>query len=227
MNQTQWNARVAARNTACGGCLWQYFKMDDASGLPQDSSGNAAHMNAGTGSAYGVPGPFSGAEAITISGKFESPVSNPPTNTVNYGHPKTMECWVKFTGTPDNLRVLIGLGNIVVLITTDQKLQLLRSGVTLGPTGTTVLSDDTWYFVMLTSFDSLGLRLYINETEELEWDPAAWPIPNAILGEVGEPGGWTPTISNAAFYDTGELTPDFPHTPQLVSMNAVIPTAGP
>jgi len=214
VNQADWNSRVFSRPG-----LWQYFKMDEASGLPQDSSGNAAPMTAGTGSAYGVTGPFSGAEAITVSGIFSSPVTNPPTNSANYGHPKTQECWLNFTGTPDALRTVISLGNIAVLITTDRKLQLVRQGVTLGPTGTTVLSTGTWYFVMLTSFPSIGLRLYINETQELEWDPAAWPVPNSFLGILGEPGGWTPTISNAAFYNVGELTPDLdfqPFVPQFI-----------
>jgi Concanavalin A-like lectin/glucanases superfamily len=217
VNQAQWNARVAAR-----GDVWQYFKMDEASGLPLDSgdyiepgSGGPCDMTSGTGAAYGVTGPFTGAEAITVATMFNSPVyASPafggmPMGSVNYGHPKTMEGWVYVNNDPSALGVLIGLGNISILMTTGRQLQLVRQGTgDFSPVGSTVIPTGEWHFIMATTFGG-GLRLYLDEAVELDWASVAWPIPNGSAMQLGQSGpSGTFTFSNCAIYNDGSLTPD-------------------
>lgn len=249
MTQDQWDARVAARNTDCGGCLWQYFKFDDASGMPQDSSGNDADMDSiGETVSYQQAGPFSGASSLRVvtvgspSGGVVSSVQNPPTNTANYAHPKTLEAWVNITDQNGvDAITLIAAGNIGIVMDLDETLKIARwaNPNTFSANTSTSLQIGTWYFIMLTTVTNSGgdldFNLYINETLEVTTvgDAMPWPIPNGSLARLGalpafnEVGGQRGYFSNMALYDVGGLTPDFPHTPQLVSMNAVIPTAGP
>lgn len=58
---TDYEAAVAALSPRA------YFKMQEASGLPQDSSGNALHMDATAGTpVYELPGPFTGSKSIQL-----------------------------------------------------------------------------------------------------------------------------------------------------------------
>ena len=210
MTQAQWNARIAAR-----GDVWQYFKMDDASGLPQDSSpdySQSAHMTAGTGAAYNVAGPFTGAKAIQVATQFTSPVYTPtPSLDVNYGHSKTMEGWVYVNTTPGSTVNLIGAGNVGLFMTASRTLIPFTTSSGFGTAGSTVIPLATWTFVMITSYLSptpgLGFRVYINDTVELEWADIPWPIPNSFMFFTAVSGF---TFSNCALINGGPLTPDLP-----------------
>jgi hypothetical protein len=206
--------------------------MNESSGMPQDSSGNNADMTAIGVTvpqvlAYNQGGPFSGADGIAVTVQndvgVESAIVDPPTNTVNYAHPKTMECWVKVTSAPTtNAWTMIAAGTIGIVMDTDQKLKIARwaNPNTFSAKSTTALNLDEWYFVMATTvtddLSDLDMNLYINETLEVTTtgDALPWPVPNQTLircgftGEFGEVGTLRATYSNVALYDTGGLTPD-------------------
>jgi hypothetical protein len=206
MTQAEWDARIAAR-----GDVWQYFKLNEASGLPRDSSSYGfCHMTSGTGSAYGVTGPFTDAKAITVATMFSSPVYTPsPALDVNYGHPKTMEGWLRLNNAPTALGVVIGAGNIAVTMQTDRRMGLIRQGI--GPFGSVTANPfplGEWHFVMCTSTPG-GLRLFWDENIVLEWSSVGWPIPNNSMLHLGQSGpSGTFTFSNCSLINGGPLTPN-------------------
>jgi hypothetical protein len=207
MNQAQWNSRIAGR-----GDVWQYFKMDDASGLPQDSSPGYGfcHMTSGTGAAYGVTGPFANAEAITVATMFSSPVyTSSPALNVNYGAPKTMEGWLYLNNAPSTLGVLIGAGNMAITMQPDRRLGLVRQGVAIfGSVTADPFPLGEWHFVMLTIPSTSDMLLYIDDNVVLSWS-GAWPIPNASMLHLGQSGpSGTFTFSNCSFIDDAPLEPD-------------------
>lgn len=224
MTQAEWNARIAAR-----GDVWQYFKMDESSGLPQDSSPayGFCDMTAGSGNTYEIAGPFSGAKAISVATMFDSPVYHPsPALDVNYADPKTIEFWLYLNNAPSLARVLTAAGNMAIGMGTDRKLQLSRLGVVAGPISDYVYPLNQWHFVMLTiPSGGADMILYVDENVVLTWN-GAWPIPNGnFLWAVGQSGpSGTFTFSNMALINGGPLTPDIGatlETPQVYRTGVV------
>jgi hypothetical protein len=189
--------------------------MDEASGLPQDSSPYGfCHMTAGTGSAYGVAGPFPGAEAITVNTTFTSPVYTPlPAPDVNYGSPLTMEAWLYLHNAPSAMGVVLGAGNIGLQLRTDRKLAIHRAGdaVALTKISDDVIPLDTWTFIELTMSAGLLITCYIGAVHQpgMDYGPVGWPVPNGnMLYCAQAPPADTHTMSNLALIKGGPLEPD-------------------
>ena len=71
-----------------------YWPLGDASGNPQDASGNARHVTVVGGTPiYGVPGPVSGTTAVTFDGTTEY-FTSPDGAWFDLGDVFTLEAWV-------------------------------------------------------------------------------------------------------------------------------------
>lgn len=82
-----------------------YWKLDEASGFPQDSSGNARHAQETNGTpAYRQPGPFPGSYSINlpVGSRFNYNTGPATTVTDNF----TLELWVKLNSNAANGRTL-------------------------------------------------------------------------------------------------------------------------
>jgi len=85
MAQTEYTTEVLADSPAV------FYKLDEVSGLPQDSSGNLRHMVTPSGTPeYRYSSPFSGAFGIRMNG--ESFVRSPPVSTVTDN--LAVELWI-------------------------------------------------------------------------------------------------------------------------------------
>lgn len=228
MTQAQWNSRITQLMTPFD--VWQYFKMDEASGMPQDSGEFAAspgcHMTGSSGSTtYQQTGPFDGALGISKSGGiFSSPNYTPtPALDVNWGPAKAFEGWIRLDADPSSDTSILGAGTVAVQARADNKLQI-RSFWNPGSVtaaSSTALSVGTWYFILCdVTLASGGVNLYINETLEIATASIFWPVPNGGFlrtgpaGYFGEPGTTVAaTYSNLALLSGGGHTPDFPAPP--------------
>lgn len=92
MAQSNYNTEVLADSPA------GFWKMDEASGNPQDSSGNGKHMTAlsGIGTVvYEEAGPFSGSKSIRYIGSGSPALHHDGPNTLTVTDNFTIELWVK------------------------------------------------------------------------------------------------------------------------------------
>lgn len=214
MTQAEWDQRVFDR-----GDVWQYFRMADAAGLPQDSGEYGfCHMTGGAGSAYDLAGPFSGAKAIT--GSFTSPVYAPsPALDANYGHPKTWEGWAKFPAAPAvDGSTILACGTLAIVMNANRKLQLRRfaNPNTFSAETGTALDLDEWHFLMATTNLVDGVKLYIGNNLEVTVPDGDMPFPVPQPGFLRTAGGIAHnegpthigTWSNMALYDEPNLPPD-------------------
>lgn len=224
LTQAEWDARVASRAN-----LWQYFRLDDAAGLPQDASGNNADMTAiaaGQSLAYEQPGPFPGALGIEVDANTGVPFSgvrsavvNPPTNTANFAFPMTWETWFKPAVTPGNEWPIVCVGNMGLVMYADRKVGGARyaNPNTVSGKSPTALTVGEWYFLMLTTSGN-DMQLYIGNTLEVTWSNVVvdgWPIPNGSLLRIGSLPAFgeehtcvAGVYSNMALYKSAGLTPD-------------------
>lgn len=125
-----------------------YWQMQEASGNPQDSSGNALHMTSiSAGADYREPGPI-GAFAIRFTGG--EGVSRATISTVVNNF--TLEQWVQVQVVTGNDMGLCANGNLGangwgVLIDTTRKFQYLAGGVALGANSALALTLSAWHHV--------------------------------------------------------------------------------
>jgi hypothetical protein len=134
MAQAEYTTAVLADSPAA------FWKLDEASGLPQDSSGNARHFTTTTGTpTYQQAGPFTGAYGIllqtTTNEGFTRAVFDTATDNV------TIEAWLRqadgFTVAHNGANVVVTAGGTTVLssvplgtdlVTYKQIVALRRSG---------------------------------------------------------------------------------------------------
>lgn len=128
-----------------------YWKLDEASGLPQDSSGNGRHMTSKTidGSHYEQTGPFSGWKSIVFAGGEKASRSQVSTAINNF----TYEGWLRLEIVGDVNQALFSnqAGSSGWAILTRQSLQLraLLQGVA-GEGEGSALTVNTWYHVVIS-----------------------------------------------------------------------------
>lgn len=122
-----------------------YLPFDDASGLPQDVSGNGRHITAVAGDeTYQVSGPKVGSSAIRCISAGMLRNSAVFTNTINFW----FEIWIKYLADPADNRSIFGTGSGIDLINTSgDGFYIVRQGV--GFTGsnadTNNLDDGNWH----------------------------------------------------------------------------------
>ncbi len=144
-----------------------YWKLDDASGSFADSSGNGNTATASGTITYSQSGLITGStSSVTMAtaahGEFGTIVSSEAD--------VTLELWVKPDGTALTSKTLIEAGGngVGIALETDGSDQVVAYHADSGTTATstTVLSSGTVYHIALTSDAGVGMRLYINGSEE-------------------------------------------------------------
>lgn len=223
--------------------VWQNFKMDESSGLPQDSGHYAGsvgcHMTAGSVNDWELPGPFDGALAIEVTPAnagdvVRSPVYTPsPATDVNFGAPKNFGGWVYLNEdcSSDNT-TLLAVGNVALQIDSDNKLKL-RSFWNPGSVtakGSTALNTGEWYLLMVDMLTGTSdCEVYIGDVDgsfshEVSAETIFWPIPNPHMLRLG-PQGFGPYFqeadgqyldalwSNCFLFDNGAIEPGDPPEP--------------
>lgn len=120
-----------------------FWKMDDLSGLPQDSSGNGNHMTTMTGTQYRQPGPYGGMWAILFNAGQKAQRANVSTQLNNI----TWEAWVNVVSISsggDEIFRNSGSG-WGVLLNTNLKIQAEAPGVGTANQSDTAIVAATWY----------------------------------------------------------------------------------
>ena len=145
-----------------------FYRMQEASGQPQDSSGNANHTTAKSGTAgYSQPSPVTSdpdAKAINFSG--DDWFTTPYHSTLDVGDVFTIEAWIKrpTTGGAAYRTILHrGSGSFQLFVEESTgRLQLHQSGIAYiahGVDGT--LQDTNWHHVVCTKSDAT-VRFYVD-----------------------------------------------------------------
>lgn len=144
---------------------WVFFKLDEASGNPQDSSGNARHVTSTDGSyTYQQTGPFSGSFGVFPANSSQFNVGTPaaPSATDNI----TAEMWLKAGSTVGtNNSFILGIGNgWNVAVDTDLTFQVrIATGATFLTNSTAALSTSAWKHIVCVR-DSGTWKYYVNGT---------------------------------------------------------------
>lgn len=164
MGQTEYTAAVLADSPVA------FYKLDEASGLPQDSSGNGRHMTTTTGSPqYQQTGPFSGSSAIyfNAAGALENFSTGTPVSTATSN--VSAECWGKGLQHASGAQRFMNNGDG---ITTGWRLYKDSGAgktvsLTVGSSGNIALvpkscSDDQWYHYVIVLNGTTDWDLHVN-----------------------------------------------------------------
>lgn len=110
MAQTEYTTAVLADTPAA------FWLLNDTSGLPQDSSGNARHFTASSGSfTYEAGAPFSGAQSIRFNVSSNSAVFSIAHTFFSTDDDWTLEAWVKVATIGANTQIGVGRGDATLV----------------------------------------------------------------------------------------------------------------
>jgi hypothetical protein len=215
MNQTKWDARVATFGVN------HYHRMEESSGFPQaDPPSSLApnpHMNGGTASDYEVPGPFPDALGITCNMGV-----NQGSGHFGYEPPHTWEGWFMCHAYPaadtGAASVILSAANSYIHMDTSGRLKAGKGWQYSGgffdtsPAGSTVITQDEWYFVQCQRTSGSLFTLHVGQ--EIPASSAGW---TPELTYTAGAGNYQPTAhglmcnlfladtaftwSNVCFYD--------------------------
>ncbi len=153
----------ASEVTADAPVAW--YRCQEASGLLQDSGGNARHCTAsgGAGSAtYQRTSPItteSSDLAIQVSDKW---FSSPDGAWFDTGDIFSLECWVKRSATGTHIFISKGTGSYSLYFNGSGNLALDRVGLTTIVSSTITITDTTtWHHVVATK-SGATVKLYID-----------------------------------------------------------------
>lgn len=180
-----------------------FWPMQEASGLPQDFSGNGLHFttNNGAGKTYGVSGPFSDVVGITMPGGQNFQRTQVSTVQDNY----TMEMWMQYAASGGDDRLYMnGNGGSsgwgIDFSSGTGKIRGLLGGVTfLSESVAAVVSG--WKHIVMVR-ESGTSKYYINGN--LDTGNAGTNTPNAPSGstQVGSDTQVQATWALCAIYET-------------------------
>lgn len=179
-----------------------YWKMDEASGLPQDSSASGLHMTAVSGSpTYQAAAPFDGATSISYPSAAYHERAVVSTLTNNF----TWEAWVRRNGNTSGTLFQHGTtsgGFIIEFTSTAGATRGNLPGVgTLGATGT--LPDGVWSYLVIMR-NAGTWQSYLNAALFSSFGSAA---PGTPVGNDRIRGSATSVqVAHMAWYNT-VLTP--------------------
>ena len=186
-----------------------YYRMNDASGNPQDSSGNALHITGSTGAgsvAYGEASPITSDPAAASIRFFpDETFTRPDDPLLDLGDVVTMECWFKNN--------LLGNGGVIIdkganayemLLWTDNKYNLSKGGV--GEIAESSVIDLNWHHAAITK-NGASYFIYIDGVEDTTDVLGNLTLTNATdqlcIGNVAGTGfgisGW---LAELAIYPT-------------------------
>jgi hypothetical protein len=207
-----------------------YYLFDEASGNPQDSSGNARHMDAtgGAGSAtYQQPGPIY-SDPTNYAITFNSPFGfERDAGTWGISDTFTLMCWIK--------RSALASHTLITSTNQGQGIYLFSNLLTLAKEGvgnlvqatTTITDTTTWHFVAATKATTT-MKLYLDAVD-VTGTPSDSPFGTpALVGYLGQEGGGTTafqgTMARPAVFPTaltaGDITTLYNAAAAAASMQA-------
>lgn len=148
-----------------------YYRMNEASGQPQDSSGNSMHTTVTNGSpTYRQPGPLLSDvsdKAIGFLASNSDYFEAPDNAILDYGDVFTLEAWVKRGGTGAVEHFIVGKGDDGVnraggLYIQDDRVMLAQTDVAPMIYSTTHITDTTrWHHIVATK-NGATMRTYVD-----------------------------------------------------------------
>jgi hypothetical protein len=184
-----------------------YFRMQEASGLIQDSSGLAHHATGSTGTAtYQQASPMT-SDPSDFSIDFNADnFSIPDHADLTFGNTLTVEAWV-YKGDSGVTRAIMGRGSGALTLGTftDDKLFAAKADFSVICFSTIALSVSNWHHVAYTKA-STASNLYINGVDRTDTvtdatftNPA---IPLIVGADYNGTIGWVGKMDEVAFYAT-------------------------
>lgn len=178
-----------------------WWKLDDVSGNPVDSSGNSLNMTSSSITTYQEPGPFTGWDAIECvnsSGGSRAAVSTQVDNV-------TFECFLRVdaVGAANQFVFANQATNNgwAVLLSTDLKIQALVQGVAFQSKSPNALVAGEWYHIVVTRRSTVW-KYFVNglpdTTSAGTSTPNASPTVTSLFGSASFSGA----MAQAAYYDT-------------------------
>jgi hypothetical protein len=144
-----------------------YYRMDEASGLIQDSSGNANHATAtaGAGSAtYAEPGAIASdpsSKSILFNPNFRFEV--PDHASLDLGDSFTIELWWRFdVNAREQWPISKGPGGYELRINSDDTFALVKAATSLTVTSTVAIPDDAAFHHIVATKDGSTVKLYLD-----------------------------------------------------------------
>lgn len=176
-----------------------FYRFNETSGLPQDSSGNGFHMTNIVGvPQYVVPGARDGWLAIQLDAAFVG-LGMPASSNAAF----TNEFWTYVSGAPSGDFALCqhgagGLSGLSVQLRTSMKYRGIAEGVSVLADGST-LSAGTWYYSAIV-WDGAVWTYYLNGAVDVANAGVAVPgIPSGTSGAQAA-NGTVARISHWAWY---------------------------
>ncbi len=156
-----------------------WWKMDDASGNPVDSSGNGLTQTVNGSPTYHAPGPGATAAPFAITmpvyaGSYFT--RNGASAFLALGDVFTLECWVKRNAGQGAPQIQIQKsGTYSMFLTSGNNLQLQQQGIQNVADSTTTLTDQTsWHHLVITK-NGAAVHLYIDAVD------VTGPVTNATF----------------------------------------------
>lgn len=187
-----------------------FYRMNESSGLPQDSSGNGLHMTTTTGTPiYGLPGPIAdGNTAIQLpSAGYFSRADNA---LLDLGDVFSLEGWFQRTETGASDKAILGKGSCAYLLrlSTSHLAEMLRSqvqGLVTSGDHPTITNTTAWYHAVGTK-NGASFFLYLNGADMSASEVNSVCVDNALdfmLGadHLGTTAGQL-ILANLAVYPT-------------------------
>lgn len=179
-----------------------YWKLEDASGHPQDSGTGALHITSEANLSYGVDGPFVGWKGIRFVSNAFASRSAISQNTGD----RTLEFWIKLDAVTANFRIFRNYRDSTsrgweAQIKSTGKTAAGSYGVALGADSVSALGA-TWTHVVLT-VRSGTWRHYFNGVIDQPSggsNVGSTPMVTTAFAEVGTSADLT--LSRVAYYDT-------------------------
>ncbi len=171
-----------------------WWKLNDASGNPVDSSGNGLTQTVNGSPTYHAPGP--GATAAPFAMTFPVYGSsylqrNGASAFLALGDVFTVECWVKRNAAQGATQILVQkVGAYYILFTSSDNLQLQRQGLSNICTSTTTLTDTASWHHLVATKNGAAVHLYIDAVD----------VTGAVTNDT-----FTDTITDLTFAGSGSM----------------------
>lgn len=196
-----------------------YWRMGEAAGQPQDSSGNANHTTVTGGTpTYSQTGALSGDAntAILLNGSTGY-FSAPDAATIDPADTFTVMGWVKKAANGTVMCILSkGADAFELRFAADNKLELLKENVASIVKSTTTITDTSYHFVVATK-SGATVKLYIDNVDVTGTVTNATCATNAALLSIGRRS----TAADEFFNGTIDEVAVFPTALSAANINSL------